>query len=211
MSISAQTIISLAEADVGQRETAGANRSPWLDPLQDRVSTAHGWAAPWLRGQPWCGTWAYDVLRRAGVAHADNPAHPSTETMWVRAQAAGTLTTRPVPGCLIIWRGIHTGIVIAVDTAAGVVHTVEGNSGDAVTRRVRRSPAPTVSSCRTVSRRQHRCRHCTGWRIWARCSACGAVAASGRAPNVSSRACRRPPSPRPIMRTGPANGASAAG
>jgi hypothetical protein len=137
MRINATTIITIAEQDIGQEETAGANRSPWLDPIQRRVSEAHGWAEDFLIGQPWCGTWLWDVYRRAGFPASDNPGHPSTETMWARATAAGTLTDTPVPGAAIVWRGVHTGLVVAVDAAAGVVHTIEGNSSDGVRRRVR--------------------------------------------------------------------------
>lgn len=137
VSVSAGRVIELAEGDVGQSETAGANRSPWLDPIQKRVSQAHGWAPGFLVGQPWCGTWGYDVLSRAGVPHGDNPFHPSCETMWQRATANGRLSTVPTVGGAILWRGTHTGIVVAVDAAAGIVHTIEGNSGDAVSRRVR--------------------------------------------------------------------------
>lgn len=135
MSISAQAIIELAEADLGRSETTGANRSPWLDPIQRRVSAAHGWSPEWLVGQPWCGTWLWHIYDRAGLARSLNPAHPSCETMWVRAQQAGALTSTPQPGDAILWRGVHTGLVVAVGN--GVVHTIEGNSSDAVRRRVR--------------------------------------------------------------------------
>ena len=37
------------------------------------------------------------------------------------------------PGNLIVWGGEHIGIVESVDPD-GSVHTIEGNSGDAVTR-----------------------------------------------------------------------------
>lgn len=138
MPISSSTIVTLATADVGRAEQPlGSNRGPWLDPIQRRVSAAHGWAESFLLGQPWCGTWGYDVLDRADMPASVNPSHPSTEQMWVEAEANGTLTARPVPGCMIVWRGIHTGIVVAVDEAAGVVHTIEGNSSDQVARRVR--------------------------------------------------------------------------
>ncbi|MEQ8834261.1 MAG: hypothetical protein RIB67_07425 [Miltoncostaeaceae bacterium] len=138
MPVHASTIADLAAADVGRAEQPlGSNRGPWLDPIQRRVSAAHGWAATFLLGQPWCGTWGYDVQDRAGMPDPDNPSHPSTEQMWLDATARGTLTDRPVPGAMIVWRGIHTGIVVAVDEAAGVVHTIEGNSSDRVSRRVR--------------------------------------------------------------------------
>lgn len=132
----ARKIITLAERDVGRREDPGRpNRSAWLDPIQRRVSVAHRWDPGHLLGQPWCGTWLWDIFERVG--HPTDLAHPSTAVMWARAQERGRVVADPLPGDIIIWPGIHTGLVVAVDHAAGVAHTIEGNSGDAVTRRVR--------------------------------------------------------------------------
>jgi CHAP domain-containing protein len=50
-----------------------------------------------------------------------------------RATPAGT-GVRPNPGDLIVWGGEHVGIVESVD-AAGSIHTIEGNSSNAVSRR----------------------------------------------------------------------------
>lgn len=135
MTVSSRTLIALAEKDVGQRETTGPNRSPWLDPIQRFVAKLFGWSTDFLIGQPWCGTWGTKKGNEAGFTSADNPWHPSCESMWVKATANGTLTSHPQPGCAIVWRGIHTGMVVAIGSS--VVHTIEGNSGDAVSRRVR--------------------------------------------------------------------------
>lgn len=135
MSVSSSTLIALAERDVGQRETTGPNRSPWLDPIQRFIAKLFGWSPNFLIGQPWCGTWGAKKGDEGGYTTADNPWHPSCESMWVKASANGTLTATPMPGAAIVWRGVHTGMVVAV--SGQVVHTIEGNSEDAVTRRVR--------------------------------------------------------------------------
>jgi hypothetical protein len=41
---------------------------------------------------------------------------------------------QPQPGDLIVWGGEHIGVVESVD-AGGSIHTIEGNSSNAVTRR----------------------------------------------------------------------------
>lgn len=135
MRISDRRIVARAEQDAGRTEQPlGSNRGPWLDTVQRAASEAHGWG-DWLLGQPWCGTWAWYVYDSLGVPEADNPAHPSTEEMWQKAIRKGTLTTTPIVGGPIVWRGIHTGIVVAV--GPDVVHTIEGNSSDMVARRIR--------------------------------------------------------------------------
>lgn len=129
MSVSSSTVIVIAERDVGVVESPmGSNRGKRIDEM------AANWGT-WMLGQPWCGSALYDWFKRAGFSVSDNPAHPSTQTMWDRAVANGTLTDDPVPGAAIIWEGIHTGLVVAVGD--DVVHTIEGNSSDGVRRRVR--------------------------------------------------------------------------
>lgn len=129
MSVSSATVVAVAERDIGVTESPpGSNRGERIDEM------ARNWGT-WMYGRPWCGSALYDWYKRAGFPIADNPGHPSTQTMWDRAKANGTLTSTPVPGAAIVWEGIHTGLVVAVGD--GVVHTIEGNSGDAVTRRVR--------------------------------------------------------------------------
>lgn len=129
MSVSSATVVAVAERDIGVTESPpGSNRGKRIDEM------ARNWGT-WMYGQPWCGSALYDWYKRAGFPIADNPGHPSTQTMWDRARANGTLTSTPVPGCAIVWEGIHTGLVVAVGD--DVVHTIEGNSSDGVRRRVR--------------------------------------------------------------------------
>jgi len=42
--------------------------------------------------------------------------------------------TRPNPGDLVVWGGQHIGIVESVDPD-GAIHTIEGNSSNAVSKR----------------------------------------------------------------------------
>lgn len=129
MSVSSSTVIGIAERDVGVTESPpGSNRGKRIDEM------AANWGT-WMLGQPWCGSALHDWYKRAGFPIAANPGHPSTQVMWDRARANGTLTSTPVPGCAIVWEGIHTGLVVAVGD--DVVHTIEGNSSDGVRRRVR--------------------------------------------------------------------------
>lgn len=127
--IPAAAAIAAAERDLGVSETPpGSNRGTRIDQM------AANWG-DWMLGQPWCGSALYDWYKQAGFPTDANPAHPSTQVMWDRATANGTLTSTPVPGCAIVWEGIHTGLVVAVGD--DVVHTIEGNSSDGVRRRVR--------------------------------------------------------------------------
>ena len=103
MSVSSSTVISIAERDEDVVESPeGSNRGKRIDEM------AANWGA-WMLGQPWCGSALYDWYKRAGFKVADNPAHPSTQTMWDRAVANGTLTDAP---WLTIPRSVAAGKTI---------------------------------------------------------------------------------------------------
>jgi CHAP domain len=63
----------------------------------------------------------------------------SVSALYARAQRTGRATpagqgVTPNPGDLIVWGGRHIGIVASVDPD-GSIHTIEGNSSNAVSRR----------------------------------------------------------------------------
>ena len=119
--------VEVATREVGVAEDPpGSNRGPRVQTYQAATTLAGtGW--------PWCAAFVQWVWTQAGVE--TDCCSASTEAMWLMGRAKGWLSDTPLPGCAILWRGVHTGIVVAVGD--GVVETVEGNSGDQVARRTR--------------------------------------------------------------------------
>ena len=119
--------VEVATREVGVAEDPpGSNRGPRVQTYQAATTLAGtGW--------PWCAAFVQWVWTQAGVE--TDCCSASTEAMWLMGRAKGWLSDTPLPGCAILWRGVHTGIVVAVSD--GVVETVEGNSGDQVARRTR--------------------------------------------------------------------------
>lgn len=141
-------LIGIAEAEVGVTEQPpGSNTGPRVRAFQ-AVTELGG------TGWPWCAAFIEWCLERAGLP--TSWCSPSTDVMWKRAQKRGLVVAAPSPGCVIIWPGVHVGLVVAVH-ANGTVSTIEGNSGDMVARRVRavggarfiRPPGLTVAGATT--------------------------------------------------------------
>lgn len=126
--VSAGAVIAIAERELGVTEDPrGSNSGARVRRYQAATHLAGtGW--------PWCAAFVEWVWEQAGLR--DTAADPSTWWFWKRAEARGEIGP-PRPGGAIIWPGTHTGLVVAVDRAAGVVHTIEGNTNDQVARRVR--------------------------------------------------------------------------
>lgn len=90
-----------------------------------------------LRYEPWCGMACSRWLR--SVPGVTDVSHPSTWEIVRRAREKGWVTTRPVPGCLIVWPpdgGRHVEMVVEV-IDSNTVATVGGNVSDRVQRKVR--------------------------------------------------------------------------
>jgi hypothetical protein len=129
-----QRMVQIASAEVGQSEQPpGSNNSPRI--AEYRSATA-GNPGP----GPWCAYFVSWVARQAGVPLGDQgQGFGSVDALysWAqqsgRAYAAGSGRT-PQPGDLIVFHE-HIGLVESVD-ANGTIHTIEGNSGDQVARRV---------------------------------------------------------------------------
>jgi hypothetical protein len=86
---------------------------------------------------PWCAYFASWAAREAGTPLGEQgQGFARVDDVFAWAQRTGRAlpgSATPTPGDLIIWDE-HMGIVERVDPD-GTVHTVEGNSSDAVSRR----------------------------------------------------------------------------
>jgi CHAP domain len=122
----AEKVVDIAEGELDVTEVPmGSNRGPRVQQYQAAtVLAGTGWA--------WCAAFVEWCWERAGLE--DHPANPSTFWFCKRAEGRGEFGPPRVGGA-IIWCGTHVGLVVAVGD--GIVHTIEGNSGDRVSRRVR--------------------------------------------------------------------------
>ncbi|HVW17693.1 MAG TPA: CHAP domain-containing protein [Solirubrobacteraceae bacterium] len=129
-------IVSVAEGELGQAEQPpGSNDSP-------RIATYRS-AVPGGGVGPWCAYFVSWASAQTGSPIGfDGQGSASVEGVWQWAQAAGRAVAvdtahpyTPSPGDLIVWGGEHIGIVEAVLPDGGI-QTIEGNSGNQVSRRV---------------------------------------------------------------------------
>jgi len=113
----------------------GSNDGPQIATYRSAVAGAQP-------GQPWCAYFASWAAAQAGTPLGPNGqglGSVSEIASW--ASSTGKLlpaSAAPAPGDLILFGGEHVGIVESVN-ADGSLTTIEGNSGNGVTR-VRRSP-----------------------------------------------------------------------
>jgi CHAP domain len=125
--------LAAAQAEVGQAEQPpGSNDSPRI--AEYRTATAGSGVGPWCAYfVSWASAQAGTPLGEAGQGFGSVSALYSWAQRTGRATPAGP-GVRPNPGDLIVWGGRHVGIVESVD-ADGSIHTIEGNSSNAVSRR----------------------------------------------------------------------------
>ena len=127
-----QAIVALIQKEVGQAEQPpGSNDSPRI--AQYRQATAGSGVGPW------CAYFTSWAAREAGVPLGDQgQGYGRVDDVWAWAERAGksipAAGATPQPGDLIVWDE-HIGVVETV-LPDGRVQTIEGNSSDAVTRRV---------------------------------------------------------------------------
>ncbi len=132
-------MVALAQRELGVSETSGNNESPRI--REYRTATAGAENTP----GPWCAYFVSWLAKEAGSpvgAGGNGTGYVPTLEAWGRQQGryAEADSYKPSPGDIVIfnWGGSgvadHTGIVESVDTD-GTVHTIEGNSSDAVKRR----------------------------------------------------------------------------
>lgn len=123
--------LAAAQGELGVAEQPpGSNDGPRI--AQYRASVPGGPVGPWC---------AYFVSWAAGQAGTplgeQGQGYASVAQVWDWAQRSGRAIPpggRPQPGDLIVWGGRHIGMVESIG-ADGSVHTVEGNSSNAVSRR----------------------------------------------------------------------------
>jgi hypothetical protein len=125
--------LAAAQSQVGVAEQPpGSNDSPQI--AQYRAATAGSGVGPW------CAYFTSWAAAQAGVPLGEaGQGFGSVSALYAWAQRTGRATpagpgVRPNPGDLIVWGGRHIGIVESVD-ADGSIHTIEGNSSNAVSRR----------------------------------------------------------------------------
>jgi hypothetical protein len=125
--------LAAAQSQVGVAEQPpGSNESPQI--AQYRTATAGSGVGPWCAYfVSWAAAQAGTPLGEAGQGFGSVSALYDWAQRTGRATPAGT-GVRPNPGDLIVWGGEHIGIVESVD-ADGSIHTIEGNSSNAVSRR----------------------------------------------------------------------------
>ena len=128
-----QRALALAQGEVGQTEQPpGSNDSPRI--ADYRASTAGAGIGPWCAYfVSWAAQGAGAPIGEAGQGFGSCAAVSD----WAQRTGRWTPAASGVPpqaGDLIVWGATHIGIVESVDTD-GKIHTIEGNSSNAVTRR----------------------------------------------------------------------------
>src|SRR6266542_5151847 len=125
--------LAAAQGQVGVAEQPpGSNDGPQI--AQYRSATAGSGVGPWCAYfVSWAAAQAGAPLGEAGQGFG------SVSALYAWGQRTGRATpagpgVRPNPGDLIVWGGRHVGIVESVDPD-GSIHTIEGNSSNAVSRR----------------------------------------------------------------------------
>jgi hypothetical protein len=131
-STATQRMLAAAQGEVGQAEQPpGSNDSPRI--AEYRTATSGSGVGPWCAYfTSWAAQQAGIPLGEAGQGFGSVEAVTSWAQRTGRYIPAGTAT--PQAGDLIAWGGRHIGIVESVDPD-GSIHTIEGNSSNAVTRR----------------------------------------------------------------------------
>jgi hypothetical protein len=128
---SSSSIVQAAEGEVGQAEQPpGSNDSPRI--AEYRTAVAGAGIGPWCaQFVSWCAKQAGTPLGEAGQGFQSVEAVAAWAQRTGRWQQAGST---PQPGDLIVWGGSHIGLVESVDPD-GSIHTIEGNSSNAVSKR----------------------------------------------------------------------------
>lgn len=123
----ASRMVALAQAEVGQAEQPpGSNDSARIATY--RQATAGSGVGPW------CAYFTSWLAQQSGAPLGEvGQGFGSVDALRGWAQRTGRTTDTPAPGELVVWDE-HIGVVESVDPD-GSIHTIEGNSSNAVTRR----------------------------------------------------------------------------
>jgi CHAP domain len=128
-----QRALAAAQAEVGVAEQPpGSNDGSRI--AEYRTATAGSGVGPWCAYfTSWAAAQAGAPLGEVGQGFGAVEAVYAWAQRTGRAMPAGPGVV-PSPGDLIVWGGRHIGIVESVDPD-GSIHTIEGNSSNAVSRR----------------------------------------------------------------------------
>lgn len=136
----ASKAVSIALEELGVKEATGHNDGPLIKLWLAFCGLAEG--------NPWCTSFASWCVYKAAAELGVKPIMPksgSSTTLYAFARSHGMLLQAPEPFCIGLLKGNggtpgkthhHTFLVVAVDLAGGVVHGVDGNWHNAVTRTV---------------------------------------------------------------------------
>lgn len=136
MSAFIETLIKVAQAEVGVKEVGSSNRGPRVDDYQ---------RATWLEERDW-GAWCAAFvcfcvekamgnlgLRETVGFHRPQTASAFGFELWSLAQDNTTQTRKPAGsdikrGDLVIWSFSHISIALGPPDSKGMLQTVDGNS-----------------------------------------------------------------------------------
>lgn len=143
-----QRMVALATAELGVSETGGSNESPRIREYRSATAGAEGTPGPW------CAYFVSWLAKGAGApigAGGNGTGYVPTLEAWGKQEGryfqSGQGTPQPGDIVIINWgrSGVadHTGIVERVDVD-GTVHTIEGNSSNAVRRQEYAATSPNL-------------------------------------------------------------------
>lgn len=143
----AAAALKLALSHVGEREATGNNDGAFVDAIEKPFGERHA---------AWCAMYATSMIKFAaqalGIKTLLHASESSTE-IYHQAKEKALLLDHPVPGCIGLLKGNggtpgkdhhHTFLVVSVD--GSLVHSVDGNWGNAVSR-----PVHKISDCDFVA------------------------------------------------------------
>ncbi|NDU73011.1 CHAP domain-containing protein [Actinomadura sp. DSM 109109] len=143
----AQDVIKLARTQVGIHENASGNSkfNNWYagSPLGEKNAHRIGAkSASVYKGQSWCDMFVSWLGQKTGTKGMGADAYTVSHAQWFKK--TGRYGQTPKPGAVVFfaWNGggikgiEHVGIVVK-DNHDGTISTIEGNTSDAVKKRVR--------------------------------------------------------------------------
>lgn len=146
----AKLTMQFAVKKLGERELTGKNDGVFVRMLQRWLANG----LKWMDGQPWCATFATWCMYQAAGVLKITPIlnkNGSSTSIYAEAKKKGMLIAFPIPNCIGLMRGDggtkgkthhHTFLVQSVDKAGAVVHGIDGNWKNAVSKSVHK-----ISDC----------------------------------------------------------------
>jgi hypothetical protein len=146
----AEITMKIAKEKLGIKEATGHNDGVFVRMLQRWLARG----AKWMDGQPWCATFATYCIYQAAEAMQIHPLinrSGSSTDIFRDARLKHLDLLSPIPNCIGLMRGDggtrgkthhHTFLVESVDFGNGVVHGVDGNWKNAVSKTVHK-----ISDC----------------------------------------------------------------